>query len=62
MMPESDLTSTAPGEALNDFSIRKAMPDRRKFQAWEFYYKHCSASSEHSTFSINDYDCNGPYY
>ena len=60
-MPESDLDSTAPGEALLDFSIRKPMPHRVSNHAFEFYYKHCAVAGP-PEFTINPYECNTPFY
>ena len=49
-------------DAGDGFTFRKAMPDRRDFKPWEFYYKHCSEAGPQVYYSKTSYDCTGPYY
>jgi hypothetical protein len=62
MLPETD-DSSIPGEAMSGDSMnfRKAMPDHRDQQKWEFYYKHCTSNGDKDIFSHGQFDCTGPY-
>jgi len=63
MLPESDTNSTAPGAAFtgDGMLFRKAMPDHRNFQRWEFYYKHCSGTGDEGYRSMTAYQCSDPF-
>lgn len=64
MLPESDSESTAEGAAWTGSGMysRKAMPDRRDWKPWEFYYKHCSMGAADQDVSKTAYECTGPFH
>lgn len=63
MLPDTDTESRADGEAFtgSGMHFRKAMPDRREWRPWEFYYKHCALNGESTPFARTVYECTGPY-
>ncbi|MAV92383.1 MAG: hypothetical protein CL676_13270 [Bdellovibrionaceae bacterium] len=63
MIPDGDGNSTAPGAAFtaDGMNFRKEMPDRRDFQPWEFYYKHCASTGDDGYLSKTAYSCSDPF-
>ena len=63
LLPENDdgNQADAGAYAADGMHFRKAVPDRRKYVPWEFYYKHCAGTGDEVYFSKTSYECNAPY-